>query len=57
MFKPSGLEDPGAEHRLILSPARQEKKAEEVRGDSELHSQDNGRSVGLAETLRALRHV
>ena len=46
-----------------LSPARQEEeeeeeeKKEEVRGDSKPHSQDNGRSVGLAETLRALGHV
>ena len=59
-FKPSGLQDPGADHHLILSPARQEKEAEEVEevsGDSKLHSQDNGQSVGLAETPRALRHV
>lgn len=28
-----------------------------MRGDSKPHSQDNGRSVGLAETVRALGHV
>lgn len=62
VFKPSGLQDPEAKRCLILSPARQEREAEEeeeeeVRGDSEPHSQDNGRSVGLAKTLRSLRHV
>lgn len=48
VFKLSGLEDPGAEHHLTLSPARQ---GEEVRGDRKPHSQDNGRSVELAEIL------
>lgn len=28
-----------------------------MRGDSKPHSQDNGRSVGLAETLKALGHI
>lgn len=28
-----------------------------MRGDSKPHSQDNGRSVGLAETLRAPGHI
>lgn len=59
VFKPNGLEDPGVEQHLTLSTARQEEeeKEEEVRGDSKPHSQDNGWSVELAETLRALRHV
>ena len=62
VFKLSGLEDPGAKHHLTLSTARQEEEeeeveVEEVKGDRKPHSQDNERSVGLAETPRALGHV